>query len=277
MQSQAIFENQFFRNIPAVAQELRQRLAQEIDENNSFAEALQEFVDISRETLDPTLSTSAIEELLVQHLLTVRVFCAIFDTPDFTRSNVIARGIEDVLSTYDGDIRDELLSQFDDFYLMIEEAARSLNTPQEKQAFLNNFYERFLQGYSASAADVHGIVYTPQEIVDFMCASVEAVLKDEFGVSMSDAGVTIIDPCVGVGNFMVNIVNRIEPDMLQYKYENELFCNEIMLLPYYVASLNIEHAYQERMGEYRPFKGIALVDTLDTLESNAPKQKDMFS
>jgi predicted helicase len=125
----------------------------------------------------------------------------------------------------------------------IEDAARTIQDFSEKQAFLNTVYERFFQGFSQKQADTHGIVYTPQPIVDFMCASVDAVLKREFNLSLSHPGVKILDPCVGTGNFIVNLLRRISPLELEHKYEHDLYCNEVMLLPYYIASLNIEHAY----------------------------------
>jgi len=111
-----------------------------------------------------------------------------------------------------------------------------------------------------------GIVYTPQPIVDFMCASVVEVLEKEFGKSLGDPDVHILDPCTGTGNFIVNLIRRIPKRDLKRVYANQLFANEIMLLPYYIAALNIEHAYYEQTGEYEPFEGLCFVDTLDLAE-----------
>lgn len=126
---------------------------------------------------------------------------------------------------------------------------------------------RFFQGYSPKEADTHGIVYTPQPIVNFMVRSVEEILQKEFGRSLSDKGVHILDPFVGTGNFITRIMQEISAIDLPYKYENELHCNEVMLLPYYIASMNIEHAYYERVGEYKAFPGICLVDTFELAET----------
>jgi predicted helicase len=115
-------------------------------------------------------------------------------------------------------------------------------------------------------ADTYGIVYTPQEIVDFMCASVEEVIQREFGTSISEPGVQIIDPCVDTGSYIVNLLHRVPNHRLKYKYEHDFFCNEIMLLPYYIASLNIEHEYYSRISEYKPFEGICFTDTLELAE-----------
>ncbi|MGH2479787.1 MAG: type ISP restriction/modification enzyme, partial [Ktedonobacteraceae bacterium] len=123
------------------------------------------------------------------------------------------------------------------------------------------------QGFAVQKADTLGIVYTPQEIVDFMVASVDEVLKREFGKSLATPGVKILDPAVGTGNFIVNIIKRVPRSALREKYAHDLFCNEIALLPYYIASLNIEHEYYEKMREYIEFGGICFVDTLELAES----------
>ncbi|MYK18345.1 DEAD/DEAH box helicase, partial [Candidatus Poribacteria bacterium] len=144
----------------------------------------------------------------------------------------------------------------------------------QKQHFLNTFYEKFFQGFSADVADTHGIVYTPQPIVDFMVKSVEHILKTEFGRSLSDTGVHIIDPFVGTGNFIVRLMQDIQGTALEEKYRNELHCNEVMLLPYYIASLNIEQEFFQRTGTYLPFEGIALADTFELLEQ---EQGELFT
>ena len=113
-----------------------------------------------------------------------------------------------------------------------------------------------------------GIVYTPQEIVNFMCASVAEVLEKEFGKSLSSPDVYIIDPCTGTGNFVVNLLRRMPGRDLPRVYREQLFANEVMLLPYYIASLNIEHAYYELTGTYEPFEGLCFVDTLDLAEGS---------
>ena len=206
--------------------------------------------------------------MLVQHLLTERIFRKIFDNPDFTRRNVVAAEIEKVINelTKRAFNRDEFLGNLDRFYKAIEQSAENATSFSEKQAFLNKVYERFFQGYSPKEADTHGIVYTPQPIVNFMVRSVEEILQKEFGRSLGDKGVHILDPFVGTGNFIVRIMQEIKATDLQYKYENELHCNEVMLLPYYIATMNIEHAYFDRTDEYKAFPGICLVDTFELAE-----------
>jgi len=214
--------------------------------------------------------------MLIQHLLTERIFERIFDNPDFTRRNVVAAEIEKVIVelTKRAFNRNEFLRPLDRFYKAIEVSAENTTGFSEKQAFLNKVYERFFQGYSPKEADTHGIVYTPQPIVNFMVRSVEEILQKEFSRSLGDKGVHILDPFVGTGNFIVRVMQEIKATDLQYKYENELHCNEVMLLPYYIASMNIEHAYFDRTGEYQAFPGICLVDTFELAES---KQVPMFT
>ncbi len=164
---------------------------------------------------------------------TERLFRTIFDNPDFITRNVIAAEIEKVIQALTSRVfnRHEFLKSLDRFYVAIEAAAKGIESWSERQHFLNTVYERFFQGYSVKRADTYGIVYTPQEIVDFMCTSVEEVLQREFGTSIAEPGVQIIDPCVGTGSYIVNLLHRIPSYRLKYKYEHDFFCNEIMLLP----------------------------------------------
>jgi predicted helicase len=265
----------FKESIPDLAKGLLRRIQEEHTHNPAFARVFEGFLTLCRGALDPTMSRETVDEMLVQHLLTERLFRTVFDNPDFTRRNAIAAEIEKVIAALTSRAfnRKAFERSLDRFYVAIEGAARTLDDWMEKQHFLDTVYERFFQGFSVKQADTHGIVYTPQEIVDFMVASVEEVLRREFGVSLSTPGVQVLDPCVGTGNFIVNILRRISGPALAQKYANDLFCNEIMLLPYYIASLNIEHAYYERTGTYQPFEGICFADTLN-LEG---QQMELFS
>ena len=209
-----------------------------------------------------------VEEMLIQHLLTERLFRTVFDNPDFTRRNVIADEIEKVIDalTSHSFSRDGFLQSLDRFYIAIEDTARTINDFSQKQGFLNTVYEQFFQGFSVKVADTHGVVYTPQPIVDFMVRSVEEILQSEFNRSLSDSGVHIIDPFVGTGNFIVRVMREIQKTALEEKYQSEFHCNEVMLLPYYIASMNIEHEFFEATGEYQPFEGVCLVDTFELAE-----------
>jgi predicted helicase len=269
---------EFKERIPELAKALLSIIEQEHKLNKKFIAAFEEFAELCRTSLDPKISKEAINEMLVQHLLTERLFRTIFDNPDFINRNVIAAEVEKVIQALASRSfnRHEFLKALDRFYVAIEGAAKGIETWSERQHFLNTVYERFFQGFSVKQADTHGIVYTPQEIVDFMCASVEEVLQREFGTSISEPGVQILDPSVGTGSFIVNLVHRIPRHQLKHKYQNDLFCNEITLLPYYIASLNIEHEYYTKMGEYEPFEGVCFADTL-TLAEDKQLTFDLFT
>ena len=260
----------FKQRVPDLARGLVHIIQDAHATNAAFQQAFTSFFSLCRESLNPNLSKAAVDEMLVQHLLTERLIRTIFDSQDFIRRNVIAREVETVIDALVSKAfnRHEFLKSLDTFYLAIESAAKTIENFSEKQHFLNAVYERFFQGYSVKAADTLGIVYTPQEIVDFMCASVEQVLQDEFGKTLSDTSVNILDPCTGTGNFIVNLLRRIPKRDLKRMYTEQLFANEVMLLPYYIAALNIEHAYYERTGAYERFDGLCFVDTLELAEDS---------
>ena len=258
------FQNQ----VPELGRALKELIEKEQKSNARFRAAFDDFYALCRQSINPNLSKEAVEEMLIQHLLTERIFRTVFNNPDFTRRNAIAAEIEKVIDalTSQAFTRDAFLQSLDRFYQAIDKAARTIEDFSEKQRFLNTVYEKFFQGFSVKVADTHGIVYTPQPIVNFMVRSVEAILQKEFGKSLSSPDVHILDPFVGTGNFIVHIMQAIKKTALGQKYQNELHCNEVMLLPYYIASMNIEHEFYELTGKYQPFPGICLVDTFELAE-----------
>ncbi len=261
--------DEFKQRVPELARGLADIIRESHERNPKFQAAFDAFFALCQTALNPNIARAAVDEMLIQHLLTERLIRKVFDNPEFTQRNVIAAEVEKVISALVSKAfnRDEFLRNLDRFYVAIEHAARRCTDWNEKQHFLNTVYERFFQGYSVKLADTHGIVYTPQPIVDFMCASVAEVLQTEFGVSLTDKSVQILDPCTGTGNFIVNLLRRMPQRDLARVYKEQLFANEVMLLPYYIAALNIEHAYYELTGTYEPFEGLCFVDTLDLAES----------
>lgn len=259
---------EFKLKVPELGEGLLKLIEEQRRGNPAFVRAFDDFTRVVQESINPNISTQAVEEMLIQHILTERIFRKIFNNPDFTTRNVIAVEIEKVVRalTSRSFSRDAFLGSLDRFYGAIEETASTISDYSEKQAFLNTVYEKFFQGFSVKAADIYGIVYTPQPIVNFMVNSVEHILKEEFGRSLSDENVHIIDPFVGTGNFIINVMRHIQKTKLPQKYANELHCNEVMLLPYYIASMNIEHEYMNLTGTYQTFEGICLVDTFEAGE-----------
>jgi predicted helicase len=263
---------EFQDKLPQLAGRLLNLISLEKDTNPAFTRAFEDFAALCRQALNPNLATAAVEEMIVQHLLTERLFRKVFNDPDFVRKNIIAREIEKVIAALTSKTfsREEFLKSLDRFYVAIEAAAAVIDDFSQKQAFLNTVYERFFQGFSIKVADTHGIVYTPQPIVDFMVRSVEELLRREFGRSLADEGVHILDPFVGTGNFLVRLLREIPKTKLEPKYTRELHANEVMLLPYYIASMNLEHCFYELTGTYQPFQGICLVDTFELAEARQP-------
>ena len=268
--------NKFSERIPALADKLKELVEQEHKTNAGFKEAFASFYQTCRTSINPDLSQAAVEEMLIQHILTERIFLKVFERSDFISRNIIAFEIEKVSKALmqHSVSRDEFLRPLNPFYTAIEDAAAYCKDFSEKQHFLNTVYERFFQGFSVKVADTHGIVYTPQPIVDFMVDSVEHILNTQFDKSLSHPGVHIIDPFVGTGNFIVRLMQDIHTIALDQKYRHELYCNEILLLPYYIANLNIEQEFWQRTQKYLPFEGISFADTFELFEK---PQVELFS
>ena len=202
----------FKEKVPALGRKAAELIAEQGETNPQFVTVFTDFYEQCRAAINPNLSKAAVEEMLIQHLLTERIFRTVFNNPDFTRRNIIAREIEKVIEVLIGQTysRDAFLKELDPFYLAIEQAALLCKDFSQKQQFLNTVYEQFFQGFSVEVADTHGIVYTPQPIVDFMVKSVAHILETEFDRSLSDTGVHIIDPFVGTGNFIVRLMQDIQ-------------------------------------------------------------------
>ena len=270
---------EFREIVPELGEKLAVLIETERQNNPHFQKVFTNFHEQCQASINPNLSVAAVEEMLIQHLLTERIFATVFDNRDFTRRNIIAREIENVVDALTERTlnRSEFLRPLNPFYVAIEQTASTITDFSQKQGFLNTVYEQFFQGFSVKVADTHGIVYTPQPIVDFMVKSVEHILQTEFNRSMSDTGVHIIDPFVGTGNFIVRIMQALDPISLERKYTAdppELQCNEVMLLPYYIASMNIEHEFFTAMHRYMPYEGICLVDTFEMAEA---QQMSLFT
>ena len=276
----------FMGKIPQLAGALSKKIEDERGKPK-FKAAFDSFFLVCQNALNPNIKESEVEEMLVQHLLTERLFKKVFDNEKWFQNNIIAGELETVIAALASSSwnPNDFLKSLDPFFLKIEDRARTLPDYSSKQEFLNNVYEQFLKVYSPDAADTMGIVYTPQPIVDWMCASVEHVLETEWNLGLADEQVQILDPCTGTGNFIVNLMRRIAPHDLPAKYLGrrrdaegqlvpELWANEIMLLPYYVASGNIEHEYFERCGDHQAFEGLCFQDTLDLTPSS---QLGMFA
>jgi predicted helicase len=156
-----------------------------------------------------------------------------------------------------------LLGTIENYYGVIRKSARNIYNHYKKQKFLKAVYENFYKAYNPKTADRLGIVYTPNEIVRFMIESVDYLTHKHFGKLLADKNVEILDPATGTGTFIIELIEYLPKNRLKYKYKNEIYCNEIAILPYYIANLNIEFTYSKKMGKYEKVENICFVDTLE--------------
>lgn len=263
----------FKENISRLAEDFKDIIQKAKKADKSFKIAIDEFLEVCELSFHRDITETDIEDMLIQHLLTERIFRKVFDNPEFSSSNVIAIQLEKLVSilTKHAFNRSKFFEHTNQYYQAIEEEAAQFDDFTEKQNFLNKIYEAFFQSYSKKNADKNGIVYTPQSIVKFMVKFTENVLETEFGKTLSSKEVNIIDPCTGTGNFVMEVLRNIKPDQLTYKYKNEIFANELMLLPYYIASANIEHYYYDATKKYVPFDNIVFTDTLELIDDSRKK------
>ena len=163
-------------------------------------------------------------------------------------------------------MRREARDRLQTYYGAIGRAADEIAEYSEKQRFLKAIYEDFYKAYNPAAADRLGVVYTPNEVVDFIIRGADHLLQKHFGRSLADENVQILDPATGTGTFVTSLIDYLPADRLEYKYLNEIHANEVAILPYYIANLNIEYSYRERTGKYLEFPNLCFVDTLDNMD-----------
>ena len=233
---------------------------------------LNEWFDAFHEELKVSINDSIQKEnaidMMAQHLLTRPVFEALFEHYDFAASNPVALALDKLQQDFADFGLENETRDLDPFYESVRLRARGLDNSNARQRVLMELYEKFFTTALKKDADRLGIVYTPEEIVDFILNSVDHVLREEFGRSLSDEGVHVLDPFTGTGTFLVRLLksNLIKPSDLSRKYYHELHANEIVLLAYYIAAIHIEEAYHGRLGKesaYEPFDGIVLTDTFN--------------
>lgn len=256
----------FKEDIPDIVEALRAMIEAQAEKNPDFRVQREKFWNVCRESINPEISAFDIREMLIQHILTAEIFDTIFGQSHFHRENNIARELETVINTFFvGKVRHDTLSTVDNYYKAIKAEAARIDSHHEKQKFLKVIYETFYKAYNPKGADRLGVVYTPNEIVKFMVESTDYLLEKHFGKNLADKNVQILDPATGTGTFITDIIEHLPEQALKNKYKNEIHCNELAILPYYIANLNIEYTYQQKMKEYEPFENIVFVDTLDNL------------
>lgn len=268
----------FKQDVPKVTDTIKGIIQAQEKTNKKFIVAQDEFIELCRESINPEITKLDIQEMMIQHILTADIFNTIFDEPHFHRENNIAKELEKVIDTFfTGSTRRLTLDTIKHYYQAINAAGSSIADHHEKQRFLKVIYETFYKSYNPKAADKLGVVYTPNEIVKFMIESTDYLLQKHFDKMLHDKGVDILDPATGTGTFICDIIDYIHPNKLEYKYKNELHANEVAILPYYIANLNIEFTYKQKMGKYEEYESLCFVDTLDNVGFDFKgKQTDMF-
>ena len=257
---------QFKRELPTVLTNLRAVVTTAEQENPEYQFAISNFLAQCHKTIGPSVSEADVREMLLQHILTKDIFYSVFKEDQFHRENNIARQLDALEGTFfTGNVRREAIDRLRSSYGVIGRAADNISDYREKQQFLKAIYEDFYKAYNPAAADRLGVVYTPNEVVDFIIRGTDHLLRKHFGRSLADEKVQILDPATGTGTFITNLIDYLPPDRLEYKYLNEIHANEVAILPYYIANLNIEYSYKERTRKYLEFPNLCFVDTLDNL------------
>ena len=236
------------------------------------------FLNELRDDLNNAITENEAVEMLAQHLITKPVFDALFANDNFTQHNPMSQAMQKVVDIFEQKNLATETKQLKEFYESIQFRVKNIQSPEGKQKIIKELYDSFFNKAFPKMAERLGIVYTPVEVVDFIIRSVEDVLNNEFNASLADKGVQIIDPFTGTGTFITRLLQSgiIPPEKLPLKY-HEIHANEIVLLAYYIAAINIESVYhallsehsvntQENFTDYQPFEGICLTDTFQMYE-----------
>ncbi len=247
-------------------------------------EQFEHFLVSLRRNLNTSISRDDAIDMLAQHMITRPVFDALFEGYSFAEHNPVSKVMQSMLEALDAQNVDTEAQTLDAFYESVRLRADGIDNAAGKQKIITELYERFFRLAFPRAAQSLGIVYTPVEIVDFIIRSVEHILATEFGASVSDAGVHILDPFTGTGTFIVRLLESglIRPQDLPHKYARELHANELLLLAYYIAAINVEATYhglatQTDCGaDYVPFDGIVLTDTFQMTEDDGFDDQEAF-
>jgi predicted helicase len=230
--------------------------------------AFQEFLHGLQSNLNPSITEENAIEMLSQHLITKPVFDALFEGYEFTSKNPVSVSMQTMLDLLEEQALEKETQTLEKFYASVKERASGIDNAAGKQSIIKELYDKFFNTAFPKMAERLGIVYTPVEVVDFIIKSADYALRQEFGVGLSDKGVHILDPFTGTGTFIVRMLQSglIKLEDLPYKFQNEMHANEIVLLAYYVAAINIEETYHDLTGEYHPFEGMVLTDTFQMQE-----------
>lgn len=268
------------KDVAEIAQQHMMRIRVMLEDTGSEAfKAFQKFVSGLRNNINNGISDQQAIEMLAQHIITKPVFEALFDSYSFANNNPVSQAMDAVLKVMDeqGLLKEQ--ERLEDFYESVRIRAEGIDNLKAKQDIIIQLYDKFFKVGFKETTERLGIVFTPVEVVDFIINSVNDILKKYFNKSISDEGIHILDPFTGTGTFIVRLLQSglISKEYLLRKYTQELHANEIVLLSYYIAAINIEETFHSIMkGEYKPFEGIVLTDTFESAEHENSFVDELF-
>ena len=275
----AYWEN-WAKDVAAIAERHVARITALVDDPASGKRAaFEKFLDELRSNINPGVSKTDAIDMLAQHLITKPVFDALFAGYDFSTKNPVSQTMQKMLNILGDQALGKEVETLESFYASVRVRAEGIDNHEGRQKVITELYEKFFKTALPKTADAFGIVYTPIPIVDFILRATNQALQRHLDTSLSAPGVQIIDPFTGTGTFIVRLLQSglIKPEDLLRKYTSELHANEILLLAYYIAAVNIEAAFHQlHQGDYIPFEGIVLTDTFQLAEDAHSLAAEMF-
>ena len=269
-----MYWEQWAKDVASIAQRQIERIQYLIDTKANQREAFNMFLLGLQKNINPSISQGQAVEMLAQHIITQPVFEALFEGYSFQSNNAVSIAMQGMLDRLEeGSNMAAQDATLQKFYKSVRQRAEGIDNAEGKQRIIIELYDTFFKAAFPMMVEQLGIVYTPVEVVDFIIHSVEDVLQQEFGRSISDENIHVLDPFTGTGTFITRLLQSglIKPEDLDRKFKNELHANELVLLAYYIAAVNIENAYHDQKNPedpYESFDGIVLTDTFQLGESD---------
>lgn len=266
------------KEVGEIAKKFIERITKLVKENEEARRHFDEFVCGLQKNINPSVDSEQAIEMLAQHMITRPVFDALFKDYEFVHNNAVSHSMQFMIEVLEAEGFDMDVEVLERFYTSVRINIGDIDNLEGKQTIIKNLYEKFFKGAFPKTVDKLGIVYTPVECVDFIIHSVDDILKKEFNTSLTEENVHILDPFTGTGTFITRLLQSglIRPEDMKRKYLNEIHCNEIVLLAYYIADVNIESVYHDIMkpDKYLQYDGICLTDTF---QLNEHGDNDIFS
>lgn len=266
------------KSVGEIAQKFIDRISLLIRENDNARSYFADFISGLHKNINDSIDEGQAIEMLAQHMITRPVFDALFKEYQFVKNNAVSRAMQDMIEVLEAEGMEMDTSVLDKFYTSVKNNVSNIDNLEGKQTIIKNLYEKFFKGAFPLTVEKLGIVYTPVECVDFIIHSVEDILQQEFNTSLTNENVHILDPFVGTGTFITRLLQSgiIKKEDMLRKYREEIHCNEIVLLAYYIADVNIESVYHDIMHpeKYENYDGICLTDTF---QLNEHGDNDIFS